>query len=141
MLYPLTFLYCLCWHIGRSTFLVKVGDCIDPERIFFSSQEQNRFPVVNYIHTYRVARWFVFKPKIQNLGKFWRVLQWKMIVYFMDTRSILRSLVVFYGHLVYIGSWWLFGIFFPFWYFVPRKIWQPCKRRQNAAEKKVSDVM
>jgi hypothetical protein len=24
----------------------------------------------------RVARWFVFKPKISNLGKFWRALQW-----------------------------------------------------------------
>jgi hypothetical protein len=38
--------------------------------------------------------------------------------------------VIFYGHLVqflvfcYILS--TFGIFFPFWYFVPRKIWQPC---------------
>jgi hypothetical protein len=21
---------------------------------------------------------------------------------------------------------WSFGIFYPFWYFVPRKIWQPC---------------
>jgi hypothetical protein len=48
----------------------------------------------------RVARWFVFKPKIQILGKFWRVLQWKMSVYFMDTWSILRSFVIFYWHLV-----------------------------------------
>jgi hypothetical protein len=24
----------------------------------------------------RVARWFVFKPKIPNLGKFWRALEW-----------------------------------------------------------------
>jgi hypothetical protein len=24
---------------------------------------------------------------------------------------------IFYGH---------FGVFFPFWYVVPRKIWQPC---------------
>jgi hypothetical protein len=23
----------------------------------------------------RVARWYIFKAKIQNLGKFWRVLQ------------------------------------------------------------------
>jgi hypothetical protein len=23
---------------------------------------------------------------------------------------------------------WYFGIFFPFWYFVPRKIWQPRSR-------------
>jgi hypothetical protein len=44
---------------------------------------------------------------------------------------------LFYGHLVYftaiwytyiVAIWyilWLFGIFTPFWYAVPRKIWQP----------------
>jgi hypothetical protein len=24
----------------------------------------------------RVARWFVFKPKIPNFGKFWRAFEW-----------------------------------------------------------------
>jgi hypothetical protein len=24
----------------------------------------------------RVARWFVLKPKISNLGKFWRPFEW-----------------------------------------------------------------
>jgi hypothetical protein len=37
----------------------------------------------------RVARWFVSKNP--NLGKFWSVLQWKMLLYFMDTWSFLRS--------------------------------------------------
>jgi hypothetical protein len=43
---------------------------------------------------------------------------------------------LFYGHLVYIVAilvsfmvilyiLWPFGNFFPFWHFVPRKIWQP----------------
>jgi hypothetical protein len=41
-----------------------------------------------------------FQTKNPNLGKFWRVLQWKMLVYFMDTWSILRYFVIFYGHLV-----------------------------------------
>jgi hypothetical protein len=59
------------------------------------------------------------------LGKFWRVLQWKMLVYFMDTWSISRSFVIFYGYLVYIVRGNL-GYFFPFWYFVGRKIWHPC---------------
>jgi hypothetical protein len=27
---------------------------------------------------------------------------------------------------------WLFGIFFPFWYFVARKIWQPWSERLNS---------
>jgi hypothetical protein len=43
-----------------------------------------------------------FQTKNPNLGKFWRVLQWKMLVYFMDSWSILRSFVIFYGHLVCI---------------------------------------
>jgi hypothetical protein len=70
-------------------------------------------------HPGRVARWGK-----SNLGKFWRVLQWKMLV------------DVIYGHLVYFTAicytlWpfgiilWFFGIFFQFWYVVPRKIWQP----------------
>jgi hypothetical protein len=41
-----------------------------------------------------------FRTKNPNLGKFWRVLRWKMLVYFMDTWSILRSFDIFYGHLV-----------------------------------------
>jgi hypothetical protein len=39
------------------------------------------------------------ETKNPNLGKFWRVLQWKMMVYFMDTWSLLWSFVIFYGHL------------------------------------------
>jgi hypothetical protein len=35
-----------------------------------------------------------FQNKNPNLGKFWRVLQWKMLAYFMDTWSILRSFVI-----------------------------------------------
>jgi hypothetical protein len=37
-----------------------------------------------------------FQTKNPNLGKFWRVLQWKKLVYLMDTWSILRSFVIFY---------------------------------------------
>jgi hypothetical protein len=64
-----------------------------------------------------------FQTKNPNLGKFWRVLQWKIMVFFMDTWSIFTA-------FCYIL--WTFGIvrgnlvyYFPFWYFVPRKIWQP----------------
>jgi hypothetical protein len=71
-----------------------------------------------------------FQTKNTNLGKFWRVLQWKMLEYFIAIWSI------FYRHLVYfVAIWyvlWPFGIFYgylvyfpPFWYVVPRKIWQP----------------
>jgi hypothetical protein len=49
-----------------------------------------------------------FQTKNSNLGKFWRVLQWKMLPYFMDIWSILRpfdtflmAFCVFGGNLVY----------------------------------------
>jgi hypothetical protein len=50
----------------------------------------------------RVARWYV-KRKNLNLGKFLRVKQWNMLVYFMDIWSILRPFDV---HIV-----WPLGIF------------------------------
>jgi hypothetical protein len=41
-----------------------------------------------------------FQTENANLGKFWRVLHWKRLVYFMDTRSILQSIVIVHGNLV-----------------------------------------
>jgi hypothetical protein len=63
-----------------------------------------------------------FQTKNINLGKFWRVLQWKVLVYFWQCGLctylvyILWPFAIFYGYLVHI---------FPFWYVVPRNIWQP----------------
>jgi hypothetical protein len=80
--------------------------------------------------------------KNQNLGKYRRDLHWKM--YFMATWYILLPFRIFCGHLVYFVDscyilWpvaefcghllYLYGYLvcvFPFWYVVPRKIWQPC---------------
>jgi hypothetical protein len=74
-------------------------------------------------HFFRVARWHIFKTKIPilvNLGGFCIGRCW----------YILWTLGPIYGRLVYFEAiWyilWLFGIFFPFWYVVPRKIWHPC---------------
>jgi hypothetical protein len=61
----------------------------------------------------RVARWYFFKPKIPiwvNFGGSCNGKCWYI-------RSILLPFGLFYGHLVY---------FPPFWYIVPRKIWQSC---------------
>jgi hypothetical protein len=47
---------------------------------------------------------------------------------------------ILYIHLIYFAAtlvyavWsilWLFGILFPFWYVVPRKIWQPCRELRH----------
>jgi hypothetical protein len=73
----------------------------------------------------RVARWFVFKPKNRNLGKFWR------------EKFGMKNVCLFYDHLEYLTAiWynlWPFGIvcgrlvyFSHFGMLVPRKIWQPC---------------
>jgi hypothetical protein len=56
-----------------------------------------------------------FQTKNANLGKFWRALDWKMLIYIMAIWNILQTFGVFYDHLVH---------FFLFWYHVPRKIWQ-----------------
>jgi hypothetical protein len=41
-----------------------------------------------------------FQTENRNLGKFWRVFQWKMLVYFRDIWSMLRPFLILYGHLV-----------------------------------------
>jgi hypothetical protein len=81
-----------------------------------------------------------FQTKNPNLGKFWSVLQWKMLVNFTAFWSLLRPFGIFYAHLVCIfcghfGTFSCFGVFFPFWYFVPRKIWQLCQRHANPFRK------
>jgi hypothetical protein len=61
-----------------------------------------------------------FQTKNPNLGKFWRVLQWKMLVYFMAIWYIFRTFGIFYGTLVYFEViWYIFTVlvqFLPFWY-------------------------
>jgi hypothetical protein len=47
-----------------------------------------------------------FQTKTPNLGKFWRALEWKMMVYFIVIWNILRSFGIFYGHLVYFMAIW-----------------------------------
>jgi hypothetical protein len=50
-----------------------------------------------------------FQTKNRNLGKFWCVLQWKLLVYFMNICPILRPINIFYGPLVYfVVIWYIF---------------------------------
>jgi uncharacterized Tic20 family protein len=55
-----------------------------------------------------------FKTKNRNLGKFWRALEWKILVYFMTIWNILLPFGIVYGHLE-------LGIFFPPWYVWTKK--------------------
>jgi hypothetical protein len=101
---------------------------------FFSAtffREKSCFPLFYFRFNARVARWFVFKQKIQiwvNFGGSCNGRRWCM--YFMDTWSILGLFVIFFWHLVYVGRG-NSAYFFPFWYFVRRTIWQPCSTQQN----------
>jgi hypothetical protein len=83
-----------------------------------------------------------FQTKNPNLGKFWKALEWKMLVYLMVIWNMLWSFGICYGHLEYVMVIWnilrsfgifyghlvmLYLIYFPsFWYIVSRKIWQTC---------------
>jgi hypothetical protein len=52
-----------------------------------------------------------FQTKKPYFGKFWRVLQWKMLVHFMTIWSILRPLGIFCGHLVnFMVIWNIFPL-------------------------------
>jgi hypothetical protein len=58
-----------------------------------------------------------------------------ILVYFMLIWYILLPFGTFCGHLVCF-IYGLFGIFSPFWYVAPRKIWQPwCHVRANTGVK------
>jgi hypothetical protein len=73
------------------------------KRSFLIHIEKSRIKKTEWI---RVARWFVFKPKNQNLGKFCSVLLWKILVYFMTIWSMLWPLEIFFDHLVYFVLIW-----------------------------------
>jgi hypothetical protein len=52
-----------------------------------------------------------FQTKNPNLGKFWSVLQWKMLVFLKAVLSILRQNSIFYGHLAHFAViWYIFPV-------------------------------
>jgi hypothetical protein len=51
-----------------------------------------------------------FQTKKNNLGKFWRALDWKMLIYFMAIWNILQTFEVFYDPLVhFVFIWHIFS--------------------------------
>jgi hypothetical protein len=52
-----------------------------------------------------------FQTKNLSLGKFWRALNWKQLVYCMVIWSIFRPFGIFYGTLVYfVVIWYIFSV-------------------------------
>jgi hypothetical protein len=85
---------------------------------------------------------------MEDVGMFWRFallilrpfgIFYGHLVYFMSILLYFMAIWLFYCHLVYFMAIWyilwpfgiIFGDFFPFWYVVPRKIWQPCWARES----------
>jgi hypothetical protein len=67
------------------------------------------------------------KEKNSNLDKFWRVLQWTIVVYFIDIWSFLRPFDIFYCHLVYFVVIWYIFPHVGIW--VVAVVWQNGQRR------------
>jgi hypothetical protein len=62
-----------------------------------------------------------FQTKNPNLGKLWRALDWKMLIYFMSIANILQTFEIFYDHLVH---------FVFIWYIFP--VWVSCTKKNLA---------
>jgi hypothetical protein len=58
-----------------------------------------------------------FQTENPNLGKFWRALDWKLLLYCKDICDILRTIGIFYDHLVNfvfnLVYFYRFGIMYP----------------------------
>jgi hypothetical protein len=75
-----------------------------------------------------------FQTKNPSLGKFWRALDWKMLIYFTAIWNILQAFGTFYDHSVhFVFIWYIFG----FWYHVPRKSGKPFGGHKRTNRKKV----
>jgi hypothetical protein len=61
-------------------------------------------------------------------------LKWNTLVYFMAILNRYITTIwctyIFCGHLEIL--WYIFP---PFWYFVSRKIWQPCRRENTISNR------
>jgi hypothetical protein len=57
-----------------------------------------------------------FQTKNPNFGKFWRTLDWKMLIYFMSIWNILQTFGIFYEHWEHVLFIWYnfsgFGIMY-----------------------------
>jgi hypothetical protein len=52
-----------------------------------------------------------FQTKYPNLGKFWRALDWKILIYFMAIANIWLTFGIFYDHFLhFLFIWYIFPI-------------------------------
>jgi hypothetical protein len=104
---------------GFSIFFFEIS----AEKIFLKNKNSREKCVEIACVCYQGCQMVYFQTKNPNLGKFRRVLDWKMLIHFKAIWNIYRIFDIFYDHLVHFVLIWYF---FRFWYHAPRKIWQPC---------------
>jgi hypothetical protein len=86
----------------------------------------------------RVARWYIFEPKIPIWVKFGDPLNGKILyLYFMPIRNIFCPFGIVYEHLIIL---WLFAKFFPILVYCVKKnlatleACNPCRNAENEAK-------
>jgi hypothetical protein len=77
-------------------------------RLFFSEIDRPTFDAVE-TEQMQGCQMVCFQTKNPDLGKFWRVLLWKILVYFMTIWFHLQPSEILCGHLVYfVVIWYIF---------------------------------
>jgi hypothetical protein len=105
----------LCWWRKRLsvsadwTLYLPLQSTYKHLKLTFKCSSYLFFSYCPYVETlFMLSGRHIFRPKIP----FWRILQWKMLVYFGDIRSTLRPFNMFYGHMVYfVVIWYIFPCF------------------------------
>jgi hypothetical protein len=81
------------------------------------------------LHTCRVARWYTyFQTQNTNLGKFWRDMEWKRLVYSMAIWNISWP---------FLYILWAFGNLVTIWYVTPSVLVYCVKKSGNPAYMRV----
>jgi hypothetical protein len=79
--------------------------------IWLKSDQSFKLQLHDYLLNHVVVQGYqmvCFQTKSPNLGKFWRALECKTLVYSKTLWNILRPFSIFHGHWVIL---WQFGIF------------------------------
>jgi hypothetical protein len=67
--------------------------------------------VIKITSTYQDCQMVSFQTKNPKLGKFWRALAWKMLIYFMAIWNMLQKFGSFYDHFVhFVFIWYIFPV-------------------------------
>jgi hypothetical protein len=114
-------------------FITLVPDLgFEPRIMLFRGRDCDHYitsVLHRYTHTFGMSCnkrcWYIlftFGPFYSLFGIFYGHLVHFIVflVYFMDIWSILKS----FGYIL-----WTFGRFKVIWFFIPRKIWQPCSHQ------------